>query len=151
MNSKKEKIMEYVFLLTACVSILAVAMICIFLFANGFPAMKKIGFDANDKSRVKLVRPTDIMQIEPVIQECFDRGYFHWGDYPPLRWGVQNTKRVRSSKKQGVDTGNFIYAKIEAKSRKTDMFLALVASMTIEPELGTGEPVGLPPIGAITI
>ena len=114
-------------------------------------AMKKIGFDANDKSRVKLVRPTDIMQIEPVIQECFDRGYFHWGDYPPLRWGVQNTKRVRSSKKQGVDTGNFIYAKIEAKSRKTDMFLALVASMTIEPELGTGEPVGLPPIGAITI
>ena len=114
-------------------------------------AMKKIGFDANDKSRVKLVRPTDIMQIEPVIQECFDRGYFHWGDYPPLRWGVQNTKRVRSSKKQGVDTGNFIYAKIEAKSRKTDMFMALVASMTIEPELGTGAPVGLPPIGAITI
>lgn len=44
MNSKKEKIMEYVFLLTACVSILAVALICIFLFANGFPAMKKIGF-----------------------------------------------------------------------------------------------------------
>lgn len=40
----KEKIMEYVFLLTAVVSILAVALICIFLFANGIPAMKKIGF-----------------------------------------------------------------------------------------------------------
>ena len=40
----REKIMEYVFLLTAIVSILAVALICIFLFANGIPAMKKIGF-----------------------------------------------------------------------------------------------------------
>ena len=114
-------------------------------------AMKKIGFDANDKSRVKLVRPQDIMQIEPVIQECFDREYFHWGDCPPLRWGVQNTKRVRSSKKMGVDTGNFIYAKIEAKSRKTDTFMAVVASMTIETELGAGVPVGIPPIGAIKI
>ena len=36
--------MEYVFLLTAIVSILAVALICIFLFANGIPAMKEIGF-----------------------------------------------------------------------------------------------------------
>lgn len=43
MNHIKEKIMEIVFLLTACVSILAVALICIFLFANGFPAIKKIG------------------------------------------------------------------------------------------------------------
>lgn len=40
----KEKIMEYVFLLTAVVSIFAVALICIFLFANGIPAMQKIGF-----------------------------------------------------------------------------------------------------------
>ena len=40
----KEKIMETVFMLCACVSILSVALICIFLFANGIPAMKKIGF-----------------------------------------------------------------------------------------------------------
>lgn len=40
----REKIMEYVFLLTAVVSILAVALICIFLFANGVPAMLEIGF-----------------------------------------------------------------------------------------------------------
>lgn len=40
----KEKVMEYVFLLTAVVSILAVALICIFLFANGIPAMQEIGF-----------------------------------------------------------------------------------------------------------
>lgn len=40
----REKIMEYVFLFSAVVSIIAVALICIFLFANGIPAMKEIGF-----------------------------------------------------------------------------------------------------------
>ena len=44
MAKYKEKIMEVVFLIAACVSILAVALICIFLFANGVPAMKEIGF-----------------------------------------------------------------------------------------------------------
>lgn len=113
-------------------------------------SLKKIGFDASDKSRVKLVRPSDVMQVEPVIQECFNRGLFSWGDCPPLRWAVNNTKRVRSSKKIGVDTGNFVYAKIEAKSRKTDPFMALVASMTVESELGTGQPLAAEPLPAIT-
>ncbi len=44
MAKYKEKTMEIVFLLAACVSILAVALICVFLFANGVPAMKEIGF-----------------------------------------------------------------------------------------------------------
>ena len=35
--------MHIVFLIAACVSILAVALICIFLFANGLPAIAKIG------------------------------------------------------------------------------------------------------------
>ncbi|MEG0664463.1 MAG: ABC transporter permease subunit, partial [Clostridia bacterium] len=43
MRKYKEKIMQGVFLLSACVSILAVALICIFLFANGIPGMAKIG------------------------------------------------------------------------------------------------------------
>lgn len=114
-------------------------------------SLRKIGFDANDKSRVKLVRPSDIMQVEPVIQECFDRNQFIWGDCPPLRWAVNNTKRVRSSKKLGVDTGNYIYAKIEGKSRKTDPFMALVAAMTVEPTLGTGLPAAAPLMGAIKL
>ena len=112
-------------------------------------SMKEIGFDAKDKSKVKLIRPSDIMQIEPLIQECFDRELFTWGNNPCLRWAVNNTKRVRSSKKKGVDTGNFIYAKIEAKSRKTDPFMALVAGMVAESALGTGEPVKLPPVSAV--
>lgn len=44
MAKSKEKIMEIVFLLAACVSILAVALICVFLFANGIPGDEKIGF-----------------------------------------------------------------------------------------------------------
>lgn len=106
------------------------------LLAN---SLNRIGFDAKDKSKVKLVRPSDIMQVEPVVQECFNRQLFSWGDVPHLRWAVNNTKRVRSSRKEGSDTGNFIYAKIEAKSRKTDPFMALVASMTIESVLGNGQ------------
>lgn len=40
---KKEKFFEILFLLTAGFSILAVLMICLFLFANGIPAIHKIG------------------------------------------------------------------------------------------------------------
>ena len=114
-------------------------------------SLRKIGFDAKDKNRVKLVRPSDIMQVEPVIQECFDRELFTWGDNPCLRWAVNNTKRVRSSRSLGVDTGNFIYAKIDAKSRKTDPWMALVASMVIEPVLGGGAAAEIPPVGAIKL
>ncbi len=46
MKSKawKETFMRGVFFIAACASVLAVALICIFLFANGVPAMKEIGF-----------------------------------------------------------------------------------------------------------
>ena len=43
MSNWKEKGMQLVFMAAACVSILAVALICIFLFANGLPAMFEIG------------------------------------------------------------------------------------------------------------
>lgn len=36
--------MQGVFFIAACASVLAVALICVFLFANGIPAMKEIGF-----------------------------------------------------------------------------------------------------------
>ena len=39
----KEKGMKWVFMAAAALSILAVALICVFLFANGVPAMGKIG------------------------------------------------------------------------------------------------------------
>lgn len=42
--SFKEKIWKKIFFLTAAFSILSVVLICIFLFANGIPAIKEIGF-----------------------------------------------------------------------------------------------------------
>ncbi len=43
MNNFKEKAMQVVFALSACISILAVVLICVFLFANGIPAIGEIG------------------------------------------------------------------------------------------------------------
>ena len=43
MRQFKEQFMKIIFLIAACTSVLAVALICIFLFANGVPAMTKIG------------------------------------------------------------------------------------------------------------
>ena len=43
MKDIKETVMKYVFLLCACASILAGVLICLFLFANGVPAIGKIG------------------------------------------------------------------------------------------------------------
>lgn len=44
MQKVKESIMHALFLICACVSILAVVLICVYLFANGIPAMAEIGF-----------------------------------------------------------------------------------------------------------
>ena len=44
MTKVKERTMHIVFLVAACMSILAVAMICLFMFANGVPAIRQIGF-----------------------------------------------------------------------------------------------------------
>ncbi len=40
----RETAMKFLFLIAACVSILAVILICVFLFANGIPTMHEIGF-----------------------------------------------------------------------------------------------------------
>ncbi|MDO5136046.1 MAG: phosphate ABC transporter permease subunit PstC [Eubacteriales bacterium] len=43
MNQMKEKGMKIIFMIAACTSVLAVFLICIFLFANGLPTIAKIG------------------------------------------------------------------------------------------------------------
>lgn len=43
MKKIKEPLMHGVFVVAACASICAVALICVFLFANGIPAMQKVG------------------------------------------------------------------------------------------------------------
>lgn len=43
MTHIKEKGMKFIFMIAACTSVLAVFLICVFLFANGIPAIAKIG------------------------------------------------------------------------------------------------------------
>lgn len=91
-------------------------------------ALKDIGFDANEK-KVKLVRPSDIMLNVQKISSIFIGHKLTVGDDPLFRWAVNNTKL------ESAPNNNFKYGKIEPKSRKTDMFMAFVAAMTIEEEL----------------
>lgn len=116
--------------------------------------LKGIGFDAKAYKNLKLVRPSDIMKVAPVIDSCFANDYFVWGDNPTLRWAVNNTKMIRYGRKLGkeddADIGNFVYAKIEAKSRKTDPFMALAASMTVEDALPYAQVTNAPDLGVFT-
>ncbi len=43
MRNVKEKVMRALFLLCACISILAVILICVYLFSSGIPAIAEIG------------------------------------------------------------------------------------------------------------
>jgi phosphate transport system permease protein len=66
MIKMKEKVMRAVFLLCACISILAVALICFFLFTNGVPAIGKIGlFDF--LTGIKWKPTNEVFGILPMI------------------------------------------------------------------------------------
>ena len=121
-----------------------------FRFALLKKHLETIGFDTTERKNIRLVRPSDVMKVQPVIASCFNKQLFTWGDTPSLRWATNNTKLVRSGKKEGTDTGNYYYAKIEGKSRKTDPFMALVASMVIEDEIPEPLPDSLPDLSIIT-
>lgn len=108
-----------------------------FRYALMSKALKEIGFHKEFKN-LKLVRPSDIMKVVPVVDSIFVNRFFNWGDNPLLRWATNNTKLIASGKKLGTDTGNYYYGKIEAKSRKTDPFQALAHSVTIEDLLDLG-------------
>ncbi|MFR8547745.1 MAG: terminase TerL endonuclease subunit [Lachnospiraceae bacterium] len=124
-----------------------------FRFALLSRYLRDIGFDPKIYKNMKLVRPSDIMKVVPVIDSCFVNQWFNWDDNPVLRWAVNNTKLIRSGRRLGADdadVGNFVYGKIEAKSRKTDPFLALVASMTIEDALPAAPRLAVPKMGVYT-
>lgn len=77
------------------------------------------------KQNIKLVRPSDKIKVEPIIDSGFRNHNIVYGDSSIMRWYTNNTKKVKSKK-----YGNYEYQKIEAKSRKTDGFFAFVAAMT---------------------
>lgn len=121
-----------------------------FRYALLSKSLRNIGYDAKEFKNIYLIRPSDIMKVYPVIDSCFNNQNFIWGDNPVLRWATNNTKSIRSSRKAGSDTGNFYYGKIEAKSRKTDPFMALVASMVSENDLGDCDDSDTPDLGVFT-
>lgn len=129
-------ITDYILKMAMSYNILAVAVDG-FRYALLAKALKEIGFDKENKN-LYLVRPSDIMKIVPVIDSIFVNHYLICGDNPLFRWATNNTKLIASGKKQGTDTGNFYYGKIEGKSRKTDPFMAGVHSTVIEHLLDTG-------------
>ena len=93
-------------------------------FALMKKALARIGFTYENKN-IKLVRPSDKIKVEPIIDSGFRNHNIVYGDSPIMRWYTNNTKKVKSKK-----YGNYEYQKIEAKSRKTDGFFAFVAAMT---------------------
>lgn len=91
-------------------------------------ALRDVGYDANDK-QIKLVRPSDIMQVVQKISSMFIGNKIIWGDDSLMRWFVRNAKLVPAP------NNNFRYDKIEPKSRKTDGFMAFVNAVILEDEL----------------
>lgn len=87
--------------------------------------LREIGYDAKEK-KVKLVRPSDQMMVQPKITSIFATGSVAWGDDPMMRWYTNNAKL------EPAPNNNYKYGKIEPKSRKTDGFMAFIAAMTIE-------------------
>lgn len=97
-------------------------------------AMKKAGFLYKEKT-LFLVRPSNIMKVQPLINSAFATGRIAWGDDPMMRWYTNNTKLVPAP------NNNWTFGKIEPHSRKTDGFMAFVAAMTQEEELHQAEAV----------
>ena len=141
-------ITEYLLGLMEKYNVLGVA-IDNFRFTLMKQALEELGFTAGKDGNICLVKPQDIMKVVPVMDSIFVNHQFVWGDNPVLRWAANNTKKVASSRKIGSDTGNYYYAKIEAKSRKTDPFMALVSAVTIEDRLRCANPFGDIDLGAL--
>ena len=85
-------------------------------------ALQRFGISYENKN-IKLVRPSDKIKVEPIIDSAFTNQNIVYGDSAIMRWYTNNTKKVKSKK-----YGNYEYQKIEAKSRKTDGFFCICCS-----------------------
>lgn len=70
MKKFREGFMQVLFMLSALVSIIAVALICIFLFANGVPAIREIGL-ADFRPGTSWKPEQNIYGILPMIIAAF--------------------------------------------------------------------------------
>jgi phage terminase large subunit-like protein len=93
-------------------------------------ALKDIlGFDGADKERVKLVRPNDLMKVQPIVSSVMANQLIAWGNDPLMRWYANNCKLVPGP------NNCFKFEKIEPHSRKTDGFMAFVNTLICEGDL----------------
>lgn len=94
-------------------------------------ALREVGFDTNKTgaNNIKLTRPSNQMLIAPTINSLFVNHNIVWGDSPLMRWYTNNACSITSN------AGNVTYGKIEAKSRKTDGFMAFVSAMCASGDL----------------
>lgn len=98
--------------------------------------LESIGFDPdrNGANNLKLVRPSDIVRVQPQIKSDFDNQRVIFGDDKLMRWYTNNTKTI-PLKGNKYETSNFTFGKIEPRSRKTDGFMALAAAYTQDDKL----------------
>ena len=87
-------------------------------------ALVRVGFSYENEN-IKLVRPSDKIKIEPIIDSGFRNHNIVYGDCPIMRWYTNNTKKVKSKKYK-----NYEYQTIDLESRKTVGFMAFVYAMT---------------------
>ena len=106
--------------------------------------LEVLGLDSTlrgEDQQVYVVRPSDIMKVEPIIDSVFANRQVAWGDSPLMRWSTWNAKRVPAP------NNNYKYGKIAPHSRKTDTFMAFVHAMCVGARIPEeAELVLLPPI-----
>jgi phage terminase large subunit-like protein len=94
-----------------------------------------------EDQQVYVVRPSDQMRVYPVLDSVLANHQIAWGDSPLMRWCANNVKV------EPAPDENFKYGKMAPHSRKTDVFMALVAAFSVreripeEAELVFGLPV----------
>lgn len=95
--------------------------------------LNMIGFSKELKN-LKLVRPSDIAKVVPVMESLLLNQNVIVGDNPVWRWACNNTKVIswRARTTSESDLGNQIYAKIDEKRRKNDPFMSTVAAATCD-------------------
>lgn len=112
-----------------------------FRYSAASQELTAAGFSKENKN-LKLIRPSDGIKAVPVMDKLFISKTLCYGDNPLMRWYVYNTKKVPASKVAKMlsgqdEKGNYNYAKIEPKSRKTDGFFAQVAAAAVRDVLDT--------------
>lgn len=88
----------------------------------GLDSTVKDGKDT--KKQVYIVRPSDHMRVYPVLDSVLANHQIAWGDSPLMRWCANNVKV------EPAPNNNYKYGKIAPHSRKTDVFMALVAAFS---------------------